>query len=222
MDQWFHESTSYIVLLIRLDQEKATDLNQRMFKMDLKGSKTEKNVLAAFAGESQARTRYTFFASVAKKEGFEQIAAIFAETADNEKEHAQLFFKHLQGGDVEITAKYPAGIMGSTAQNLKAAAAGEKLEWGTLYPSFAETAVSEGFREIAATFRAVASVEAQHERRYLKLLNNVETGQVFKKPAVVKWKCRNCGHVMEAKEAPEKCPVCQHDRAYFELFCENY
>ncbi|WP_455284391.1 rubrerythrin [[Eubacterium] cellulosolvens] len=190
--------------------------------MDLKGSKTEKNVLAAFAGESQARTRYTFFASVAKKEGFEQIAAIFAETADNEKEHAQLFFKHLQGGDVEITAKYPAGIMGSTAQNLKAAAAGEKLEWGTLYPSFAETAVSEGFREIAATFRAVASVEAQHERRYLKLLNNVETGQVFKKPAVVKWKCRNCGHVMEAKEAPEKCPVCQHDRAYFELFCENY
>ena len=222
MDQWFHESTSYIVLLIRLDQEKATDLNQRMFKMDLKGSKTEKNLLAAFAGESQARTRYTFFASVAKKEGFEQIAAIFAETTDNEKEHAQLFFKHLQGGDVEITAKYPAGIMGSTAQNLKAAAAGEKLEWGTLYPSFAETAVSEGFREIAATFRAVASVEAQHERRYLKLLNNVETGQVFKKPAVVKWKCRNCGHVMEAKEAPEKCPVCQHDRAYFELFCENY
>ncbi len=193
-----------------------------MFKMDLKGSKTEKNLLAAFAGESQARTRYTFFASVAKKEGFEQIAAIFAETADNEKEHAQLFFKHLQGGDVEITAKYPAGIMGSTAQNLKAAAAGEKLEWGTLYPSFAETAVSEGFREIAATFRAVASVEAQHEGRYLKLLNNVETGQVFKKPAVVKWKCRNCGHVMEAKEVPEKCPVCQHDRAYYELFCENY
>lgn len=193
-----------------------------MLSMDLKGSKTEKNLLAAFAGESQARTRYTFFASVAKKEGFEQISAIFTETADNEKEHAQLFFKHLQGGDVEISAKYPAGVIGTTAQNLKAAAAGEKLEWGTLYPSFAETAVSEGFRDVAATFRGVASVEAYHERRYVKLLNNVESGQVFKKPAAVKWKCRNCGHVIEAVEAPEKCPVCAHERAFFELFCENY
>ncbi len=190
--------------------------------MELKGSKTEKNLLAAFAGESQARTRYTFFASVAKKEGFEQISAIFTETADNEKEHAQLFFKYLQGGDAEITAKYPAGVIGTTAQNLRTAAAGEKLEWGTLYPNFGEVAEKEGFKEIANTFRHVASVEANHERRYLRLLNNVETDQVFKRSAVVKWKCRNCGHVLEAKEAPEKCPVCAHDRAYFELFCENY
>lgn len=190
--------------------------------MELKGSRTEKNLLAAFAGESQARTRYTFFASVAKKEGFEQISAIFTETADNEKEHAQLFFSHLQGGDVEITAKYPAGVTGTTSQNLRAAAAGEKLEWGTLYPNFAEVAEKEGFREIAATFRGVASVEVNHERRYLKLLNNLESGQVFKRPTVVKWKCRNCGHVLEGKEAPAKCPVCGHERSYFELFCENY
>jgi len=190
--------------------------------MKLEGSITEKNLLSAFAGESQARTRYTFFASVAKKEGFEQISAIFTETADNEKEHAQLFFKHLKGGEVEITAKYPAGVIGTTAENLRAAAAGEKLEWGTIYPNFAEMAEKEGFKEIANTFRRVASVEAYHERRYLKFLNNVENGQVFKKPAAVKWKCRNCGHVLEAKEAPAKCPVCAHDRAYFELFVENY
>jgi len=190
--------------------------------LDLKGSETEKNLLAAFAGESQARTRYTFFASVARKEGYEQISAIFTETADNEKEHAQLFFKLLKGGEVEITAKYPAGVIGTTAQNLKAAAAGEKLEWGTLYPNFAEVADREGFKEVAETFRHVASVEMHHERRYLKLLSNVETGQVFKKPSNVKWKCRNCGHILEAKEAPEKCPVCAHARAYFELFCENY
>jgi len=190
--------------------------------MELKGSKTEKNLLAAFAGESQARTRYTFFASVAKKEGFEQISAIFTETADNEKEHAQLFFKALQGGDVEITAKYPAGEIRTTAENLRAAAAGEKLEWGTLYPGFAEVADSEGFKEIANTFRRVASVEVHHERRYLKLLSNVENGQVFRKPAVVKWKCRNCGHIFEGTEVPEKCPVCAHDRSYFELFIENY
>jgi rubrerythrin len=190
--------------------------------MQLKGSQTEKNLLAAFAGESQARTRYTFFASAARKEGYEQISAIFTETADNEKEHAQLFFKHLQGGDVEITAAYPAGIIDTTAQNLKAAAAGEKLEWGTLYPGSAEVAEKEGFRDVAATFRKVASVEVHHERRYLKLLNNVESGQVFKKPAPVKWKCRNCGHIFEGTEVPAKCPVCDHDRAYFELFCENY
>ena len=190
--------------------------------MELKGSQTEKNLLAAFAGESQARTRYTFFASAARKEGFEQIAAIFTETAENEKEHAELFFKHLQGGDVEITAKYPAGIIGTTIQNLKAAAAGEKLEWGTLYPDFAGVADKEGFKEIANTFRRVASVEAYHERRYLKLLNNVGAEQVFKKPTVVKWKCRNCGYVLEGKEVPEKCPVCAHERAHFELFCENY
>ncbi len=190
--------------------------------MELKGSKTEKNLLAAFAGESQARTRYTFFASAARKEGFEQISGIFTETADNEKEHAQLFFNHLQGGDVEITAKYPAGVTGTTAQNLKAAAAGEKLEWGTLYPDFAAVAEKEGFQQIATTFRQVALVEAYHERRYTKFLSNVENGQVFKKPSVVKWKCRNCGHVLESKEAPLKCPVCAHDRAYFELFAENY
>ncbi len=190
--------------------------------MDLKGSETEKNLLAAFAGESQARNRYTFFASAAKKAGFEQISAIFTETADNEKEHAELFFKHLQGGDAEITAAYPAGVIGDTAQNLKAAAAGEKLEWGTLYPNFANTADKEGFKDIAETFRQVASVEAYHERRYLKLLNNIENNQVFTKSTVVKWKCRNCGHVLEAKEAPMKCPVCAHQQAYFELFCENY
>ena len=190
--------------------------------MNLKGSKTEPYVLAAFAGESQARTRYTFFASVAKKEGLEQISALFTETADNEKEHAQLFFRFLQGGDAEITAKYPAGVIGTTAQNLKAAAAGEKLEWGTLYPEAAEIAEKEGFTGIATTFRRIAMVEEKHEQRYLKLFQNLESGQVFKKPSVVKWKCRNCGHVLESDSAPDRCPVCSHDRAYFELFVENY
>ncbi|MBS7622544.1 rubrerythrin family protein [Candidatus Bathyarchaeota archaeon] len=190
--------------------------------MELKGSQTEKNLLAAFAGESQARMRYTFFASVAKKEGYEQISAIFDETADNEKEHAQLFFKRLEGGDVEITARYPAGIIGTTAQNLKEAAAGERLEWGKLYPDFAEVAEREGFKDVADIFRRVASVEEHHERRYLKLLENVASGQVFRKPVVVKWKCRNCGHVLESREAPPKCPVCDHAQSYFELFCENY
>jgi rubrerythrin len=190
--------------------------------MEFKGSKTEKNLLAAFAGESQARTRYTFFSSMARKEGYEQISGIFTETADNEKEHAQLFFQHLKGGDAEITAKYPAGVIGTTAENLKAAAAGEKFEWGTLYPGFAEVAEKEGFSDVASTFRRVASVEAHHERRYARLLNNVETSQVFKRATAVKWKCRNCGHVFEGKEAPLKCPVCSHDRAYFEIFVENY
>ncbi|MCW4045740.1 MAG: rubrerythrin family protein [Candidatus Bathyarchaeota archaeon] len=190
--------------------------------MDLKGSQTEKHLLEAFAGESQARNRYTFFASVARKEGYEQIAAIFQETADNEKEHAELFFKHLKGGMVEITAAYPAGIIASTATNLKEAAAGEKLEWGTLYPNFAETAEKEGFPEIARTFRMVAQVEAYHERRYLKLLENVKAGKVFKKDKPTKWKCRNCGHVLEGTEAPEKCPVCSHAKSYFEVWCENY
>jgi rubrerythrin len=190
--------------------------------MEFKGSRTEKNLLAAFAGESQARTRYTFFASVAKKEGYEQIAAIFQETSDNEKEHAQLFFKHLQGGMVEINAAYPAGVIASTAENLKAAAAGEKLEWGTLYPNFGEIAEEEGFSEVARTFRAVAKVEAYHERRYLKLLENVTQGKVFKKDTSIKWKCRNCGFVYEGSEAPEKCPVCSHPRSYFEVWCENY
>jgi rubrerythrin len=190
--------------------------------MELKGSKTEKNLLKSFAGESQARTRYTFFASVAKKEGYEQISAIFTETAGNEKEHAELFFKYLEGGMTEITASYPAGVIGTTAENLKEAAEGEKLEWGTLYPDFAEVAEKEGFPEIANTFLMVAQVEKQHERRYRKLLANVKQGKVFKKDKVIKWKCRNCGHVYEGSEAPERCPVCDHARSYFEVWCENY
>ena len=190
--------------------------------MEFKGSQTEKNLLAAFAGESQARTRYTFFASEAKKEGFEQISAIFQETSDNEKEHAQLFFEQLKGGAVEIKASYPAGIVGSTALNLKAAAEGEKFEWGTLYPGFADVAEKESFKEPARVFRQVAKVEAYHERRYLKLLANVEQGKVFKKDASIKWKCRNCGYVFEGTEAPEKCPVCQHPKSYYEVWCENY
>lgn len=190
--------------------------------MEFKGSQTEKNLLAAFAGESQARTRYTFFASAAKKEEYEQISAIFQETADNEKEHAQLFFNLLKGGMAEITASYPAGITGSTSQNLKAAAEGEKFEWGTLYPSFADIADKEGFAEAAKTFRAVARVEAYHERRYLKLLANVEQDKVFKKDTPIKWKCRNCGFVFEGVQAPDKCPVCSHPKAYFEVWTENY
>jgi rubrerythrin len=190
--------------------------------MNFKGSKTEKHLLEAFAGESQARTRYNFFASATRKEGYEQIAAIFEETADNEKEHAKLFFKHLQGGMVEITATYPAGVIGSTIANLKAAADGEKMEWGTIYPNFAEVADKEGFIEVARTFRDIAKVEAYHERRYRKLLDNVSKGKVFKKDAVIKWKCRNCGHVFEGSEAPEKCPVCSHSKSYFEVWCENY
>ncbi|MEJ5328249.1 MAG: rubrerythrin family protein [Candidatus Bathyarchaeia archaeon] len=190
--------------------------------MDFKGSKTEKNLLAAFAGESQARSRYNFFASIARKEGYEQIAAIFEETADNEKEHAKLFFKHLKGGLVELKATYPAGVIASTAENLKEAAEGEKMEWGTIYPQFAEVAEQEGFTEVANTFRMVAKVEAYHERRYLKLLENIKQGKVFKKDKPIKWKCRNCGHVYEGSEAPEKCPVCSHPRSYFEVWCENY
>jgi rubrerythrin len=190
--------------------------------MDFKGSNTEKNLLAAFAGESQARNRYTFFASVARKEGYEQIAGIFQETADNEKEHAELFFKHLKGGMVEINAAYPAGVIASTAENLRAAAEGEKLEWGTLYPNFAGMAEQEGFPEVAGTFRSIAKVEAYHERRYLKLLENVNQGTVFKKSAPITWKCRNCGFVFEGCEAPDKCPVCSHPKSYFEVWCENY
>ena len=190
--------------------------------MEFKGSQTEKNLLAAFAGESQARTRYSFFSSVARKEGFEQISAIFQETSDNEKEHAKLFFEHLKGGTVEIAAGYPAGTIGSTAQNLKAAADGEKFEWGTLYPGFAGVAEREGFGEVARTFRQVAKVEAYHERRYLKLLANVEQNKVFKRDVPTGWLCRNCGYVHEGPEAPEKCPVCGHPRSYYEVWCENY
>ena len=188
----------------------------------LKGSRTEKNLLAAFAGESHARNRYTFFASVAKKEGYEQISSIFRETADNEKEHAELFFKQLKGGMVEITAAYPAGTIEKTSENLKEAANGEKLEWGTLYPDFVKVAEEEAFEDVARTFRMVAEVEKYHEQRYLKLLANVEQGKVFKKDVSIKWKCRNCGHVYEGSEAPEKCPVCEHARSYFEVWCENY
>ncbi len=188
----------------------------------LKGTQTEKNLLAAFAGESQARNRYTFFASKAKKEGYEQIAAIFQETADNEKEHAEVFFKHLKGGDVEIVASYPAGLIGSTAENLLAAAEGEKMEWGTLYPDFGKIAEKEGFPIVAHSFKKIAEVEARHERRYRKLLENVNKKQVFKKQKVVKWKCRNCGYVHEGINAPDICPACQHPQSYYEIWVENY
>jgi rubrerythrin len=190
--------------------------------MNFAGSQTEKNLLAAFAGESQARNRYTFFASVAKKEGYEQIAAIFEETAANEKEHAELFFKHLKGGMVEITASYPAGVIATTADNLKGAAEGEKMEWGTIYPNFGDVAEKEGFKEVALTFRMVAKVEAYHERRYNKLLENIQQGKVFKKDTPIKWRCRNCGLVIEGTTAPEKCPTCAHPKAYFEVWTENY
>ncbi|MBN2097522.1 MAG: rubrerythrin family protein [Candidatus Omnitrophica bacterium] len=188
----------------------------------IKGTKTEKNLLASFAGESQARNRYTYFASVAKKAGFEQIAAIFLETADNEKEHAKRFFKLLEGGEVKITASYPSGVIGDTAQNLTAAAAGENLEWTKLYKEAEQVARAEGFEEIAVQFKEIAEVEEQHEKRYRKLLKNVQEDKVFKKDAVVKWKCRNCGYVHEGKEPPQECPACAHPQAYYELLCENY
>jgi rubrerythrin len=188
----------------------------------LNGSKTEKNLLAAFAGESQARNRYTYFASVARTEGFEQISGIFQETADNEKEHAKVFFKHLEGGNVTIEAMYPAGKIGTTAENLLAAAEGEKLEWGTLYPNFEKVAREEGFDEIADSFKEIAEVEEQHEKRYRKVLENVKSNAVFKKDKVVKWKCRNCGYVHEGNEAPKVCPACKHRQSFYELLCENY
>jgi len=190
--------------------------------MELKGSKTEKSLLAAFAGESQARNRYTYFASAARKEGYEQISAIFLETAENEKEHAKLFFNLLKGGDVEIIAAYPAGAIGNTADNLKAAAAGENLEWTKLYQDFADVARKEGFTEVYETFTNVAKVEKFHEARYISLLKNVKEGKVFKKDSSVKWHCRNCGYVFEGKEVPDKCPVCKHPRAHFEILAENY
>jgi len=188
----------------------------------LKGSETEKNLLKAFAGESQARNRYTFFASEAKKEGYEQISGIFLETAENEKEHAKVFFKFLEGRDVEITASYPAGKIGNTKENLLAAANGEKMEWGKLYPEFEKTARKEGFEEVAKSFKEIAEVEKHHEQRYRKLLENVKTGKVFKKDRVVTWKCRNCGYIHEGKEAPESCPACKHPQAYYEVLEENY
>ncbi len=190
--------------------------------MEFKGSKTERNILAAFAGESQARNRYTYFASEAKKAGYEQISAIFLETAENEKEHAKLFFKLLKGGETEIIAGYPSGVIGDTAANLKAAAAGENLEWTTLYRTFSETARQEGFKEASQTFSQIAKVEKEHETRYLALLRNIEKGKVFKKDAAIKWHCRNCGYVHEGVEVPEKCPVCEHPMAFFEVLAENY
>ncbi|MFZ2330361.1 MAG: rubrerythrin family protein [Atribacterota bacterium] len=188
----------------------------------LKGTETEKNLLAAFAGESQARNRYTYFASVAKKEGYEQIAAFFQETADNEKEHAKVFFKLLEGGDVEIRASYPAGIIGDTAQNLLAAAEGELLEWGTLYKNAARVAREEGFTHVAIKFEEIAKVEKHHEARYRKLLENLKNSTVFKKEQKVSWQCRNCGYVLEGKMAPQKCPACDHPQAYFQLQEDNF
>jgi rubrerythrin len=188
----------------------------------LKGTQTEKNLLTAFAGESQARNRYSYFAGTAKKAGFEQIAAIFLETADNEKEHAKRFFKFLEGGDVEITAAYPAGVIGDTAQNLEAAANGEKMEWTTIYKDFAAMAEKEGFLEVAAAFKFIAKVELEHEKRYRALLDNLRSGQVFKKGQAVRWVCRNCGYVHEGTDAPAVCAACQHPQAYFELKAENY
>lgn len=182
----------------------------------IRGTQTEKCLLTSFAGESQARTRYTFFASQAKKEGYEQIAAIFLETADQEKEHAKRMFKYLEGGMVEITASYPAGIIGSTAENLIAAAAGEHEEWAVEYPKFAEIAESEGFKEIAVMYRMIAQVEAMHEARYKALLSRIENDEVFSREEAIEWQCRNCGYVINAKKAPKTCPACLHPQAYFE------
>ena len=190
--------------------------------MDLKGSKTEKNLLTAFAGESQARNRYTFFASQAKKEGFIQVSLAFEETAQQEKEHAKRFFKELQGGEVEITGAFPAGVIGSTAENLKAAADGEHHEWGSMYPDFADVADEEGFKGVGIIFRNVSVAEKQHERRYRGLLDGIEKGTVFRKDKPVKWRCLNCGYVHEGEEAPQACPACAHPQAYFELLAENW
>lgn len=190
---------------------------------NLKGSQTEKNLLKAFAGESQARNRYSYFASVAKKEGYEQIAAIFTETADNEKEHAKRFFKFLESGEaLEITAMYPAGKIGTTLENLKAAAAGENEEWTELYPEFAKVAEEEGFKDVAICFTMIAKVEKEHEERYKKLAENIEKSEVFKKSTKERWKCRNCGYVHEGEAAPEKCPACIHPKDYFEIKETNY
>ncbi len=188
----------------------------------IKGTLTEQNLLKAFAGESQARSRYTFFASVAKKEGYEQIAGVFMETAEQEKEHAKRFFKFLEGGDCTITASYPAGRIGTTPENLMAAAQGEHEEWDVLYADFARVAESEGFAEVAEVFRQVSVVEAEHERRYLKLLSRLTDGNFFIRENEIWWQCRNCGYICKAKEAPLKCPACAHPQAFFEPKKENY
>ena len=188
----------------------------------LRGTRTEKNLLTAFAGESQARNRYSYYASKAKKEGFVQIADIFEETANQEKEHAKRFFKFLEGGDVEIQAAFPAGVIGTTAENLKDAAGGEHHEWEIMYPEFAAVAREEGFDAIAHVFEAVAVAEKQHEKRYLELLANVDPGTVFKKSEKVVWRCRNCGYIHEGNEAPGACPACAHPQAHFEVLAENW
>jgi rubrerythrin len=188
----------------------------------VKGTQTEKNLLTSFAGESQARMRYTYFASVAKKEGYEQISAIFMETADQEKEHAKRMFKWLEGGPVEITAKYPAGVIGTTLENLKAAAEGEKEEWTMDYPHFADVAEQEGFDAIAAMYRNIAIAEKGHEERYRAFVNNIENGTVFKKSEEVIWQCRNCGYIHTGTEAPKECPACAHAQAHFEVKKNNY
>ncbi|MCD4723612.1 MAG: rubrerythrin family protein [Bacteroidales bacterium] len=188
----------------------------------IKGTQTEKNLLKAFAGESQAKNRYTFFAKQAKKDGYEQISALFLETAMNEEEHAKIFFKFLEGGDVEITAAYPAGVIGTTAENLKAAAIGENEEWTKLYPKFAEVAAQEGFKRIAAAFKLISKIEADHEARFLKLLENLEEGKAFLRDEKIQWFCRKCGHVHYGEKALEKCPVCGHPQGYFEEKAENF
>jgi rubrerythrin len=188
----------------------------------LKGTQTEKNILTAFTGESQARNRYTYFASQAKKEGFVQVAHIFSETADQEREHAKRLFKLLEGGEVEVQAAFPAGVIGKTAENLKEAAGGEHYEWEEMYPSFAARAREEGFDKIGEIFEAIAVAEKQHEKQYLALLANVEAGTVFKKDKPVVWRCRNCGYLHEGIEAPTECPACAHAQAHFELLGENY
>jgi len=190
--------------------------------MALKGTKTEKNLLTAFAGESQARNRYTYFASQAKKEDLVQISLIFEETANQEREHAKRFFKFLEGGDAMVQAEFPAGKIGTTAENLKAAAAGEKFEWGTLYPDFAKTAEQEGFADIAAVFRNISVAEKQHEKRYRGLAANIDAGRVFKREKKIVWRCLNCGYLHEGPEAPAQCPACAHAQAYFELLGENW
>jgi rubrerythrin len=188
----------------------------------IKGTQTERNLLAAFAGESQARNRYTYFASAARKEGLEQSANIFAETAENEKEHAKVFFQYLEGGNVEIVAGYPAGVIKDSKSNLEAAAAGENMEWATIYTDFCKIAREEGFPEIATSFEQIAKAEKFHESRYTKLINNLAKGEVFKRKTPVKWHCINCGYIYEGAEAPKQCPACNHPQAFYELLAENY
>jgi rubrerythrin len=188
----------------------------------IKGSKTEQNLLKAFAGESQARNRYTYFASAARKEGLEQIAHFFQDTADNEKEHAKVFFSYLEGGDMEVTASFPAGAVKDTRANLQAAADGEKEEWTTVYPAFGKSAREEGYPEVARSFEQIAKAEKFHEGRYRKLMDNISKGEVFKRTSAVKWHCINCGYVFEGNEPPKECPACRHPQAYYEVLAENY